>query len=155
MRRVKVLVVSPEAEARDLLRISIGSIERRLGERVSFLEAQDGERGARIGLRERPDAVVADEIASRAGAFSLARDLRGAVEPYRGPIVIVLERKHDAWLARWSGADAWLVRPVDPFELADRLVELIQASRALPAPRPAEQPREQPKEQPRVQREIA
>jgi DNA-binding response OmpR family regulator len=159
MRRVKVLLVSPEAEARDLLRISIGSIERRLGERVSFLEAQDGEQGARIGLRERPDAVVADEIASRAGAFSLARDLRGAVEPYRGPIVIVLERKHDAWLARWSGADAWLVRPVDPFELADRLVELIQAYRALPAPRPAEQPGEQPRgqprEQPREQREIA
>ena len=152
---MKVLLVSPEAEARDLLRISIGSIERRLGERVSFLEAQDGERGARIGLRERPDAVVADEIASRAGAFSLARDLRGAVEPYRGPIVIVLERKHDAWLARWSGADAWLVRPVDPFELADRLVELIQASRALPAPRPAEQSKEQSKEQPREQREIA
>jgi DNA-binding response OmpR family regulator len=159
MRRVKVLLVSPDAEARDLLRISIGSIERRLDERVSFLEARDGEQGARIGLRERPDAVVADEIASRAGAFSLARDLRGAVEPYRGPIVIVLERKHDAWLARWSGADAWLVRPVDPFELADRLVELIQAYRARPAARPAEQPgdetREQPREQPREQREIA
>jgi DNA-binding response OmpR family regulator len=159
MRRVKVLLVSPDAEARDLLRISVGSIERRLGERVSFLEAQDGEQGARIGLRERPDAVVADEIASRAGAFSLARDLRGAVDPYRGPIVIVLERKHDAWLARWSGADAWLVRPVDPFELADRLVELIQANRALPAPRQAEQPgdqsREQPKDQPGEQREIA
>ena len=152
---MKVLLVSPEAEARDLLRISVGSIERRLGEPVSFLEAQDGEEGARIGLRERPDAVVADEIASRAGAFSLARDLRGAVEPYRGPIVIVLERKHDAWLARWSGADAWLVRPIDPFELADRLVELIQAYRARPAARPAEQPGDQSREQPRDQREIA
>jgi DNA-binding response OmpR family regulator len=146
MRRVKVLLVSPDAEARDLLRISVGSIERRLGDSVSFLEAQDGEQGARIGLRDRPDAVVADEIASRAGAFSLARDLRGAVDPYRGPIVIVLERKHDAWLARWSGADAWLVRPVDPFELADRLVELIESYRARSAARPGEQPREQPAE---------
>jgi len=155
MRRVRVLLVSPDAEARDLLRISVGSIERRVGEPVSFLEARDGEQGARIGLRERPDAIVADEIASRAGAFSLARDLRGAVEPYRGPIVIVLERKHDAWLARWSGADAWLVRPVDPFELADRLVELIQAYRARPAAPPAGQPPEHPGEQPTGQREIA
>jgi DNA-binding response OmpR family regulator len=155
MRRVKVLLVSPDAESRDLLRISVASIERRLGESVSFLEAREGEQGARIGLHERPDAVVADEIASRAGAFSLARDLRGAVEPYRGPIVIVLERKHDAWLARWSGADAWLVRPIDPFELADRLVELIQAYRARPAARPEEQPREHPGERPGEQREIA
>jgi DNA-binding response OmpR family regulator len=124
---VRVLLVSPDANARDLMRISVGSLERRLGEPVSFLDAPNGELGAKVGLRERPDAVVADEIASRAGAFSMARDLRGAPEPYLGPIVIILERKHDAWLARWSGADAWFVKPVDPFELADRLVELIRS----------------------------
>jgi DNA-binding response OmpR family regulator len=151
MRGVKVLLVSPDAEARDLFRIAVGSIERRLGEPVSFQDAVDGEQGARIGLRERPDAVVADEIASRAGAFGMARDLRGAVDPYRGPIVIVLERKHDAWLARWSGADAWFVRPVDPFELADRLVELIKASRG-PLP---ERPGQLTAMQPGTQREIA
>lgn len=124
---MRVLLVSPDADARDLMRVSVGSLERRLREPVSFLEAPDGERGAKVGLRERPDAVVADEIASRAGAFSMAKDLRGAPDPYLGPIVIILERKHDAWLARWSGADAWFVRPVDPFELADRLVELIRS----------------------------
>ena len=129
---MRVLLVSPDANARDLMRISVGSIERRLGEHVSFLGAADGEQGAKVGLRERPDAVVADEFASRAGAFSLARDLRGASDPYRGPIVILLERKHDAWLARWSGADAWFVRPIDPFELADRLVELIGSRRNPP-----------------------
>ena len=123
---MRVLLVSPDANARDLMRVAVGSLERRLGEPVSFLDALDGELGAKVGLRERPDAVVADEIASRAGAFSMAKDLRGAPNPYLGPIVIILERKHDAWLARWSGADAWLVRPVDPFELADRLVELIR-----------------------------
>ena len=111
------------------MRVAVGSIERRLGERLEFLVAKDGSEGARIGLREQPDAVVADEIASRAGAFSLARDLRGAPEPYRGPIVILLERRQDDWLARWSGADAWFVKPVDPFALADTLVERISASR--------------------------
>ena len=152
---MKVLLVSPDAEARDLFRIAVGSIERRLGEPVSFQDAADGEQAARIGLRERPDAVVADEIASRAGAFAMARDLRGAVDPYRGAIVIVLERKHDVGLARWSGADAWFVRPVDPFQLADRLVELIQASRGpLPA-QPGQRPRTPARTQPRTQREIA
>ena len=124
---MRVLLVSPDANARDLMRLSVGSLQRRLGEPVSFLDAPNGEIGAKVGLRERPDAVVADEIASRAGAFSMAKDLRGAVDPYLGPIVIILERKHDAWLARWSGADAWFVKPVDPFELADRLVELIRS----------------------------
>ena len=42
-----------------------------------------------------------------------------------GAIVILLDRKHDAWLARWSGANAWFVKPADPFELADRVLELV------------------------------
>lgn len=134
MRRVRILLVSPDPGSRDLMRVAIGSLERRLGEPLAFLDAADGKDGATIGLREDPDAVVADEIASRAGAFSLAKDLRGASEPYRGPIVIVLERRHDAWLARWSGADAWFVKPVDPFELADRLVELIGERRGEAGP---------------------
>ncbi|HEX5937337.1 MAG TPA: hypothetical protein VFZ75_06580 [Actinomycetota bacterium] len=122
---MRILLVSSDESSRDLMRVAVGSIERRLGEPLSFLDAADGKEGATIGLREHPDAVVADEIASTAGAFSLAKDLRGAPEPYPGPIVILLERRQDAWLAKWSGADAWFVEPVDPFELADRLVQLI------------------------------
>jgi DNA-binding response OmpR family regulator len=124
------------------MRVAVGSLERRLGEPLSFLGAADGKEGATIGLRERPDAVVADEIASRAGAFSLAKDLRGAPEPYLGPIVILLERRHDEWLARWSGADAWFVKPVDPFALADRLVELVGGRRERDAVRAAGETRE-------------
>ena len=139
---MRILLVSPDPSSRDLMRVAVGSLERRLGEPLSFLCAADGKEGATIGLRERPDAVVADEIASRAGAFSLAKDLRGAAEPYLGPIVILLERRHDEWLARWSGADAWFVKPVDPFALADRLVELVGGRRERDAVRAAGETRE-------------
>lgn len=122
---MKVLLVSPEPESRELMRLAVASIERRIGGELEFVDAADGEQGLRIAFRERPDAVVADEFASRMGAFALAKDLRGAEEPYPGAIVIVLERRQDTWLAKWSGADAWFVKPVDPFELADRLLELV------------------------------
>ena len=92
---------------------------------MRFRAAANGELGLRAALRDRPDVIVADEIASRAGAFALARGLRDDGDPFLGAIIILLERKHDAWLARWSGADAWFVKPVDPFELADRLLELV------------------------------
>ena len=105
--------------------LTVSGIERRLGTTLEFVEAAKGEQGVAVAHRERPAAIVADEIASRAGAFSLARDLRGSSDPYPGVIVILLERRHDAWLAKWSGADAWFVKPVDPFEVADRLVELV------------------------------
>lgn len=105
--------------------LAVRSIERRVGEDLRFRAAANGELGLRAAVRDRPDVIVADEIASRAGAFALAKGLRDDADPFTGVIVILLERKHDAWLARWSGADAWFVKPVDPFELADRLLELL------------------------------
>src|SRR5439155_20482911 len=44
-----------------------------------------------------------------------------------GVIVILLDRHQDEWLAKWSGADAWFVKPFDPFALARRVVDLLQA----------------------------
>jgi DNA-binding response OmpR family regulator len=105
--------------------LAVAGLERRLGEPVEFLEAVNGERGLKVAWRERPEVVVAEEIASRAGAFAMARDLRGAAEPFPGVIVILLERAQDAWLAKWSGADAWFTKPVDPFQLVDRITELL------------------------------
>jgi CheY-like chemotaxis protein len=122
---VEVLLVSPDPASRELMALAVRSIERRLGEELRFRAAANGELGIRAALRERPEIVVADEIASRAGAFALAKALRDDPTPFVGAIVILLERRHDAWLAAWSGADAWFVKPVDPFEVADRLLELV------------------------------
>ena len=58
----------------------VGSVRRASGGEgeVEFLEAMNGERGIALAWRHRPEIVVADEIASRAGAFALARELKGA-----------------------------------------------------------------------------
>jgi two-component system, OmpR family, phosphate regulon response regulator PhoB len=120
-----VLLVSPDPASRELMALSVRSIERRLGEELRFRAARNGDLGLKAVRRDPPDIIVMDEIASRAGAFSMTKTLRDEMDPYTGVIVILLERKHDAWLARWSGADAWYVKPADPFEMADRLLELV------------------------------
>jgi CheY-like chemotaxis protein len=125
MPAVEVLLVSPDPRSRELMALAVRSIERRLGTELRFRAAANGELGIRAALRDRPEVVVADEIASRAGAFALTKALRDDVEPYTGAVIILLERSQDTWLAKWSGADAWFVMPVDPFELADRLLELV------------------------------
>jgi DNA-binding response OmpR family regulator len=125
MPAVEVLLVSPDPTSREMMALAARSIERSIGTELRFRAAANGELGIKAALRERPEIVVADEIASRAGAFALAKSLRDDADPFTGAIVILLERKHDAWLARWSGANAWFVKPVDPFELADRLLELV------------------------------
>lgn len=126
---MKVLVISSDRAVRDEVALTVRSAQRATGEPLDLVRAGDGVVGSRMALRDRPAAVVVDEIMSRAGAFSVAQDLRGAEPPFTGGIVILLERRQDAWLARWSGADAWFVKPVDPFALADALASLLGGSK--------------------------
>jgi len=121
MQHMKVLVVSSDPAVIEQMEVTAGSLRRRLGpqESLQILEASDGLRGARLAWRERPEVVIADEITSRAGAFALAKELKGADPPFAGRVLILLDRSQDEWLAEWAGADGWTVKPLDPFELAD------------------------------------
>jgi DNA-binding response OmpR family regulator len=126
MTAVKALVISADPALREQLRVALGAVRRRTGTSWDSLEAPNGIVGLRLAWRERPDLVVADEIASGAGAFAVAKDLRGAAEPFPGALVLVLARRQDAWLAKWSGADAWVIKPIDPFQLADVVAEQLE-----------------------------
>jgi CheY-like chemotaxis protein len=95
---VDVLLMSPDVRTRELMALTVRSVERRLGEDLRFRAAANGELALRAALRDRPDVVVADELASRMGAFALARSLRDDEQPYDGVIVILLERAQDGSL---------------------------------------------------------
>jgi len=117
---VKVLLVSADPAVRQAMGLSARRIDRSgRGAPVEVMEAEDGVEAIAIAWRWRPDVVVADEITSRAGAFAVAKDLKGALPPHTAKVVILLDRPQDRWLAAWSGADAWFDKPVNPFELAD------------------------------------
>jgi DNA-binding response OmpR family regulator len=122
---VKALVISPDPELRAQLAVSIRSAERRTAKDWTVIEATNGIMGIKLAWRELPDVVIADEIASGAGGFAVAKDLRGAAERFPGAVILVLARKQDEWLARWSEADAWVTKPFDPFVLADLVSELV------------------------------
>jgi DNA-binding response OmpR family regulator len=126
---VKALLISADPKFRETMAVAVRSVERGTGEPFETFEARDGIRGARLAWREMPDVVVADEIMSRMGAFALVRELKGAERPFPGVVVILLDRREDEWLARWSGADAWFVKPVNPFEFADAVARHLGRQR--------------------------
>lgn len=57
-------------------------------------------------------AVVVDLQTGAAGGYSLARDMKAVRALADIPIVILLEREQDTWLARQAGAQAALLKPV-------------------------------------------
>lgn len=69
--------------------------------------------------------AVLDGEATPVGGIGLAKQLRDEIDPCP-PLLLLLGRPDDAWLASWSRADAAVPHPVDPFRLAEVTVPLLR-----------------------------
>ena len=71
------------------------------------------------------DIFILDGEAVPEGGMGVARQLKDEVFNCP-PVLLVVARKEDAWLAAWSRAEASVTHPVDPFTLANTVAELIR-----------------------------
>jgi len=75
------------------------------------------------------DCLILDAESSPLGGIGLAHQVRDeTVDP--PPIVLLVARMVDAWLATWSQADAVVQLPVDPLTLPETVAGVIRAARA-------------------------
>lgn len=78
------------------------------------------------------DVCVLDGEAVPAGGMGVCRQIKDEV--FRcPPVLLLIGRPQDAWLATWSRADAAVTLPVDPVELADSLAALLRSRLAVEA----------------------
>jgi DNA-binding response OmpR family regulator len=89
-----------------------------------ILIVTDGDNIVTLCQARCPDVVVVGSSLGHMGGFAVARDIKMLVEQgviKDSKVIVLLEREADAWLAKWSRCDAWLVKPVDPTDV-DRLI---------------------------------
>jgi DNA-binding response OmpR family regulator len=71
------------------------------------------------------DLAILDGEAVPAGGMGIAKQLKDEI--YRcPPLLVLIGRQQDAWLATWSRADAAVLYPLDPIQLADVVVGLLR-----------------------------
>lgn len=75
-----------------------------------------------------PAVVVVDLLSGSAGGFALGRDMSQDRRLAEVPILMLLDRRQDEWLARQAGAAATLTKPADPAELARSALDLVGAN---------------------------
>jgi DNA-binding response OmpR family regulator len=82
------------------------------------------------------DVILGDADTHPTGGFYLTREVRARQTDGRSvpPVVLMIARPQDQYLCRWAQADAWIVKPVDPFDLADVLAAVANGDEvpALP-----------------------
>ena len=73
------------------------------------------------------DIVVVDLQTGSAGGYDLSKDMQYTGDAPSIPVLLLLDRAQDAWLAKQSGASAYLVKPLDAGELARSVLDLCPA----------------------------
>lgn len=112
---MKAVIVSREERGRAFIRGVLGPA-------FELHEAPNGIEALALAKAHAPELVVTDETTEPFGAFGLTKELK--LLPDAAAVIVLLERSQDVWLAKWSGADHWLVAPIDPFDLMDAAREL-------------------------------
>ena len=78
------------------------------------------------------DLVILDGEAVPSGGMGLCHQLKNEIENCP-PVLLLVARVADAWLATWSEADAVTSYPVDPIRLPALAADLLRARLAAQA----------------------
>jgi DNA-binding response OmpR family regulator len=119
-----VLVASDANWVRDHVRTAL------CGPGFEVIDVERGRDVRRVVEERHPDLVIVDLQITNMGGMAVALDLRleesGGRLPHV-PILILLDREADRFLARRSTADAMLVKPIDPGTLRRTVKTLLAA----------------------------
>jgi DNA-binding response OmpR family regulator len=113
----KILIAEDSATAVELIKRTLSP----LGHQIVI--ANDGENAERMILDEKPDLIILDIIMPRMNGFQLCRSLRSNPGFKDLPIIMItsMDRESDRYWGLKQGASEYLVKPVDPNLLLERV----------------------------------
>ncbi|HMG30901.1 MAG TPA: hypothetical protein VK585_12360 [Jiangellaceae bacterium] len=128
-----ILVYSDDRTTREKVRLAVGRRPAADLPRVEYLECATAPALLKALDAGGIDVVVLDGETAPAGGLGMARQIKDEI--YRCPPVLVLiGRPQDAWLATWSRAEAAVPHPLDPVAVATAVAGLMRRRlSALPA----------------------
>ncbi|MBP2702480.1 hypothetical protein JOL79_01535 [Microbispora sp. RL4-1S] len=123
---MRVLVYSDDAGTREKVRLAIG---RRPAADLPLVEIVECATQPAV-LKHLDgggiDVAVLDGEAVPAGGMGISRQAKDEVHNCP-PILLLIARRDDRWLANWSRADAVVAHPIDPVVLAEAVAGLMRA----------------------------
>ena len=122
--RSKLLVAADGAWVREQVRNALA------GRDYEVIEVTRGEDVRDAVRAHRPDLAILDMQIGNMGGIATAIDLHLEASADRlpdVPILLLLDREHDRFLARRAAAEGELVKPVDPGTLRRTVAGLVAA----------------------------
>ncbi|HVW81060.1 MAG TPA: hypothetical protein VHB69_09000 [Mycobacteriales bacterium] len=123
-RRLTVLVYASNPQTTDRVIRALG--EHPSPEITIDVVAVDTDRAVMAKLDAGGiDLAILDGEAAPSGGMGVARQIKDEIDS-PPPVVLLVARRDDAWLASWSRAEAVIPHPVDAITLATAVNSLIE-----------------------------
>lgn len=127
---LRVLLYSDHVETREQVKLAVGRRVAKHLPPVEWVEVATPDAVISTVDAGGLDLLVLDGEAGKSGGIGLCRQVKDEI--YRCPPVLVLVgRPQDAWLASWAQPDAVVTRPLDPIVLQQAVAGLLRATRAV------------------------
>ncbi|WP_217196460.1 hypothetical protein [Streptomyces buecherae] len=127
-----VLVYSDDAGTREQVRLAAGRRPAADVPEVEYLECATLPAVLEALEAGGIDVCVLDGETAPAGGMGVCRQIKDEIYACP-PVLLLMGRPQDAWLATWSRAEAAVTLPVDPVALADALAGLLRQRRGVSA----------------------
>jgi DNA-binding response OmpR family regulator len=127
---LKVLVYSDDSAVRSSIKVSLGrrpSVD--FGE-IEMLECATQPAVIAAVDSRTFDLLILDGEATPSGGMGLCRQLKDEIFNCP-PILVLVGRVDDRWLATWSRADAVVAHPIDPRAVVNACLELLKSRNSL------------------------
>lgn len=116
VRPARILLYSDDRNVREKVRFAVGPTTH--GRPIAWVEAATHAAVTAQLDATTFDLVILDGEAAKVGGMGIARQMRHELYVCP-PILLLVGRPGDAWLATWSEADAAVSHPLDPFAVRD------------------------------------
>ncbi|MDK1475532.1 hypothetical protein QNO07_19275 [Streptomyces sp. 549] len=120
-----VLVYSDDANTREQVRLAAGRRPAADSPAVEYLECATLPAVLTALEQGGVDVCVLDGEATPAGGMGVSKQIKDEIYDCP-PVLLLIGRPTDAWLAEWSRAEAVVAHPVDPVALAGALAGLLR-----------------------------
>jgi DNA-binding response OmpR family regulator len=130
---MKVVVYSHDADTRAEMKLAIGRRPAPDVPEAEIVEVATAPALFRLLDAGGADVMVLDGEAQPAGGMGICRQAKDEIYNCP-PVLLVVARADDRWLATWSRADAVVSHPIDAVALARELATLMRSrAAAIPA----------------------
>jgi DNA-binding response OmpR family regulator len=130
---MKVAVYSHDADTRGRIRLAIGRRPADDVPEAEIVEVATAPMLFRLLDGGGIDVMVLDGESQPAGGMGVCRQAKDEIHDCP-PVLLVIGRPDDGWLATWSRADAVVSHPIDPIALARALAGLMRERQAGAGP---------------------